>query len=126
MVRARATESLLNLSAYTALRRSGSPGFVRRAASGWWSGHTVLNPAARGRWRAAAAQPKGLRLWAHGAASSLRHGSRHSLAPPCTARPKAQRGAYGEIEQAQAPADAPGRSRFNSHAVSRKVGQTLT
>jgi hypothetical protein len=58
------------ICACIALRRSGPPGVGRRAAPDWASG-----PAARGRWRAAAAQPEGLSLRAHGAASSLGHGS---------------------------------------------------
>jgi hypothetical protein len=60
-------KSLFGISTYTALRRSGWPGFARRAAPDWPSDHAVLMHAARGRWAAAAAQPEGLRLWAHGA-----------------------------------------------------------
>ncbi len=71
--------SLFNVSACIALCRSGPPGAVRRAAPDWPSGHAVqphaVQPhATRGRWRAAAAQPEGLSLWAHGAASSLGRG----------------------------------------------------
>jgi hypothetical protein len=90
-------KSLFKISAYTALRRSGSPGFVRRVAPDWWSDHALLMHAARGRGRAAAAQPEGLRLWAHGAASSLSHGSTSILS--LLLAPHAQRhsAVYAEI-----------------------------
>jgi hypothetical protein len=84
-------KSLFKISTYTALRRSGWPGFVRRAAPDWWSGQ-----AARGRWPAAAAQPEGLRLWAHGAASSLGRGSTSILS--LLLAPHAQRHSAVHVE----------------------------
>jgi hypothetical protein len=89
-------ESLFGISAYTALRHSGPPGFERRAAPDWWSGQ-----AAHGRWRAAATQP--VRAEPVGARRGVLVRSSidiDSLSPPCAACPQAQRGACGDAKQA--------------------------